>query len=144
MRYCTLADLLLAIPECTLVQLANDAPDAIAPDELIVERAVSQAEELIDGYLRGRYSLPLAEVPTVLRELTVNLARHWLYARRPEGGELPDTISRTYKAALDLLANIRDGKVTLGVATGAAAPERGPVRVRSAGRVFNAGWLDRF
>ena len=92
MRYCSLADLQLAIPPQTLIWLSNDDESATAMNQAVVEEAVRQAEELVDAHLRGRYNLPLAPVPSVVKDMTVNLARHWLYARRPEGSELPDAV----------------------------------------------------
>ncbi|AVG15383.1 hypothetical protein CFN79_05625 [Chromobacterium vaccinii] len=148
MRYCTLADLQLAIPQATLVQLTNDAPAdySVAPEPnlAVVEEAVLQAEELVDAHLRGRYVLPLVTVPSVIKDSTVNLARHWLYARRPEGNELPDAVTRTYKAALQILESIRDGKLHIGVPTGEAAPEPGEVRVRARRQLFSASMLERY
>lgn len=103
MRYCSLADLQLAIPPQTLIWLSNDDESATAMNQAVVEEAVRQAEELVDAHLRGRYNLPLDPVPSVVKDMTVNLARHWLYARRPEGSELPDAVTRTYKSALQML-----------------------------------------
>ena len=92
MRYCSLPDLQLAIPPQTLVWLSNDDESATAMNAAVVEEAVRQAEELVDAHLRGRYILPLDPVPSVVKDMTVNLARHWLYARRPEGSDLPDAV----------------------------------------------------
>jgi phage gp36-like protein len=151
MRYCTLADLQLAIPLRTLIDLSNDSDGAgfsqAAPTEInqpVIEEAVRQAEELVDAHLRGRYVLPLDPVPSVVKDMAVNLARHWLYARRPEGAELPDAVTRTYKGALDMLAAIRDGKLTVGTPTGQATPEPGEMKVSARPRRFDAGLLDRY
>ncbi|WP_432719848.1 DUF1320 domain-containing protein [Jeongeupia wiesaeckerbachi] len=149
MRYCTLADLQLAIPMATLIQLTNDsATDFNAPapvlNQAVVDEAVRQAEELVDAYLRGRYLLPLEPVPTVVKDITVNLARHWLYARRPEGNDLPDAVTRTYKSALQMLEAIRDNKLTIGAPTGEATPEPGEMKARTRPRRFSADLLDRY
>lgn len=119
MRYCSLSDLQLAIPPQTLIWLSSDDESAAAINTAVVEEAVRQAEELVDAHLRGRYNLPLDPVPSVVKDMTVNTARHWLYARRPgEGSELPDAVTRTYKSALQMLEAIRDGKLTIGVPGG--------------------------
>lgn len=149
MRYCSLADLQLAMPLATLIQLSNDAVAGYGQPEpslnlAVVEEAVHQGEELVDAHLRGRYHLPLATVPSMVKNITVNLARHWLYARRPEGSELPDAVTRTYKSALQMLEAIRDGKLTIGVPTGEAAPEPGEMKVRARPRRFSANLLDRY
>jgi len=147
MRYCTLEDLTLAIPARTLAQLSNDTAPATEPNLPVIERAVAHAEEVIDGYLRGRYELPLAAVPTVVRELAVSISRHWLYARRPEGKEdLPPAVVRAYKAAMEMLTAIQKGALTIGVAaTQAAQPEPAKMRVARAGRRrFGADVLEKY
>ncbi len=144
MRYCSLADLQLAVPAQTLVWLSSDDTAATEPALPVVEEAVRQAEELVDAHLRGRYVLPLAPVPTVVKDMTVNLARHWLYARRPEGSELPDAVTRTYKSALQMLESIRDGKLTIGAPTGEAQPEPGEIKVRAKRRMFDTDLLGRY
>ena len=144
MRYCSLADLQLAIPAQTLIWLSDDNPEAAGINLPVVEEAVRQAEELVDAHLRGRYNLPLDPVPSVVKDATVNLARHWLYARRPEGSELPDAVTRTYKSALQMLETIRDGKLTIGAPTGEAQPEPGEMKVRARRRTFDNDLLERY
>lgn len=149
MSYCTLADLQLAMPTQTLIALSNDAvPDFNSPqptmNESVITEALGQAGELIDAYLRSRYTLPLVEVPSVVKNLAVQLARHWLYARRPEGAELPDAVVRGHKEAIRLLESIRDGKVALGLPGGEPAPEPGEVKVRARRRTFGANLLERY
>jgi phage gp36-like protein len=140
MRYCTLADLRLSIPEQTLIWLSNDDPQATTLHQDVITEAIRQAEEMADAHLRGRYSLPLEPVPTVVKDVTVNLARHWLYARRPEGNELPDAVTRTYKSAVHLLEAIRDGKLTLGsTTTSQYVPEPGAHKVRASHRFLRGG-----
>lgn len=143
MRYCTRADIGNAIPEITLIQLSNDDPAAQQPNENVIGDGVRQAEELVDGYLRGRYNLPLDPVPTVLRDAVVYLARHWLYQRRPEG-MMPDPVKDGRKDTIKLLESIRDGVVTLGMPTGQAAPEPGEIRVRARRPQFTNDHWERY
>ena len=145
MNYCSLTDLQLAIPAQTLIWLSNDDPAAEAMNQAVVDEALRQAHELVDAHLRGRYNLPLSPVPSVVKDRTVNLARHWLYARRPEGSDLPDAVTRTYKAALKMLEQIRDGLLTVGSPEhGPATPEPGEMKVRARPNRFNASLLDRY
>ena len=86
---------------------------------------------MIDAHLRGRYTLPLAEVPTVLRDIAITLVRYRLYVRRPEG-DLPDTVKDDNKEARRQLEAIRDGKLTLGLqSTQKDVPESGEIRARA-------------
>lgn len=143
MHYCTRADIGKAIPELTLTQLSNDDSTAELPDESVIEDGVRQAEELVDGYLRGRYDLPLDPVPSVLRDAVVYLTRHWLYQRRPEGA-IPEAVKDSRKDTLKLLESIRDGVVTLGMPTGEAAPEPGKIRARARRQQFGDDLLERY
>lgn len=80
----------------------------------MVDSCIRYADELIDAHLRGRYILPLAEIPTVLRDIAITLVRYRLYARRPEG-DLPDTVKDDHKEALRQLRELRDNRLTLGL-----------------------------
>jgi len=134
MRYCTLDDIKLAMPASTLIALSNDDPMAAEIDLDVIERGARAAEELIDANLRGRYLLPLETVPTVINECAVTLIRQWLYARRPEGPDLPEVVTTSHIQALKTLREIRDGQLTIGLPTGQAAPEPGKFKVRAPGR----------
>lgn len=136
MRYCTRADIGRAIPEMVLLQLSSDDPAAQQPDEAVIEDGVRQAEEMVDGYLRGRYTLPIEPVPTIVRDAVVYLARYWLYQRRPEGSDIPEAVKDSRKNTLKLLESIRDGVISLGMPDGHAAPEPGEIRVRSRKQSF--------
>lgn len=143
MRYCTHTDIRQAIPELTLIQLSNDDPAAEQANESVIEDGVRQAEELVDGYLRGRYVLPLEPVPTVLRDAVVYLTRHWLYQRRPEGA-IPDAVKDSRRDTIKLLESIRDGVVTLGMPSGQATPEPGEIRVRARRQQFSDDTWSRY
>lgn len=134
-RYLTPEELLSFLPERSVIQLTNDDPRGTEPDMGKAEEALLAAGELVDGYLRGRYELPLAEVPTLLRDLARTIARFKLYERRPES-DMPETVMETYKAAVKTLEQIRNGRITLGVAaTEKDLPERGEHRI-SAPKAF--------
>lgn len=135
--YCSAHDLARAIPAQTLIWLSADDEAASAPDAAVIAQAIESAHEIIDAHLRARYVLPLPHVPPLLRELAVNLARHWLYARRPEGNELPEAVVRTHKAALSLLADMRDARLHLGLPPGQQSQlEPSVMKVRARKRVF--------
>ena len=62
-------------------ELDFDTPAAVKTE--VVDGCIRYADELIDAHLRGRYTLPLAEIPTVLRDIAITLVRYRLYTRRP-------------------------------------------------------------
>ncbi|MFT0531606.1 gp436 family protein [Castellaniella hirudinis] len=137
-RYCSLDDLRASIAARTLVELSQDDATKVRAgeqDAAVIQRAIDQAEDLIDGYLRNRYTLPLSSVPTVIRDLAVSLARHALYARRPER-DLPATVKSTYDGSIHTLGLIRDNRVSLGLPDGRAQGEPGKVLVKTRPKRF--------
>ena len=59
MYYINAENMLKAMSKPELVQLTNDEPRATEPDMAVVDEAIRYASDLVDGYLRGRYPLPL-------------------------------------------------------------------------------------
>ncbi|MCX9038486.1 DUF1320 domain-containing protein [Citrobacter portucalensis] len=144
--YCSPAELEQSIPRNTLIQLSSDDPTASDPDGGVVNDALQFAGELIDAHLRGRYTLPLQEVPTVVRDMARTLARYWLYSRRPEG-DLPEVVKDSYRVTVKTLENIRDNKLTLGITTTQTdMPESGEFRVSAPRARFSGrgGLLEKF
>ena len=148
MSYTTDADLFSLIAARTLTQLAADDPQAEAPEPLILAEARAYADAQVDARLRQRYSLPLASVPRELRDWALALARRWLYERRPDGQDLPDAVQNAAKEALASLDAVRDGKMSLAIASATDGdtrdPEGGRVRVVAPERVFTADVLGRY
>ena len=135
--YLSPEELLAFMPGKSVAQLTNDDPKAEKADMAKVQEAVRAAEELADGYLRGRYALPLSTVPTLLRDVVRTIARFKLYERRPES-KMPDTVLETYKASVKTLEQIRSGRITLGVAaTAEPVPERGEHRMSAPAAYFS-------
>jgi len=113
MSYCTLDDLKQAIPEDNLIQLTDDGGIGQVDMEK-VNNAIAYAKQLIDGYLRGRYPLPLTNVPALMKHLAVDLAIFYLYARRFEL-DMPETMVNRHKNAIKLLEQIQKGIIRLGI-----------------------------
>lgn len=113
MPYCTLTDIVKAIPEENLIQLTDDEGRGVM-DNSKIEEAINYAEQLIDGYLRGRYSVPLNPVPELIRRLAVDLAVFFLYSRRFELN-MPESMLERKRECIRLLEHIQQGKVLLGI-----------------------------
>lgn len=135
--YCTIDDVRKQIPDATLKMLTQDDPSDPDYSLSIVNDAIADASEKIDAALRGRYPLPLSEPSTLLKSIAVDLVRHQLYMRRPDGGELPDGVVRSYKTANENLKAVAKGDLSLGIKTsGESLPENGPWRVKAPKRRF--------
>lgn len=108
MAYCTKDDILNIIPERELINLTVDYPtgDAVVNDAQL-SGAIDYADNCINGFLRGKYNLPLETVPPMIVKLSADIAVYRLYIRRPQ--DLPEHIKDNYKSSLDLLKNIQKG-----------------------------------
>lgn len=81
-------------------------------DCVVAEEAILYSSTLIDGYLRGRYSLPLNTHFPLLRILAIDLSIYRLYSRRMRN-EMPEVIDNNYKNAIATLRDIQKGTITL-------------------------------
>ncbi len=109
--YCTLDDIEKHTSTPTLIQLTSDDGQEIV-DKTVVEEALLYSSALIDGYLRGRYSLPLDICFPLLRVLAVDLSVYRLYSRRMRN-EMPEVIETAYKNAIATLRDIQKGVISL-------------------------------
>lgn len=120
--YCTQTDIMQSgIPEDDLIQLTDDN-DLGAVDPDVVAKAISRADEMIDGFLRARYTVPLAEVPGLLNSLAIDLCVYFLYGHKPHV-ETPDRVVDSYREARADLRRIQRSEIDLGIAspTGSAS-----------------------
>lgn len=109
MPYATAADLQDRLGEARLVQLTDlQSPPLGLVDMTVVQKALDDADAEIDGYLVGRYVLPLATVPAVLRVHAITLAHARLLG--PSASEID---REELKATRDFLASVARGQVNL-------------------------------
>jgi len=124
--YLEQTDLLELIDEATLISLTDDADDGYVNEEIVAE-VLDTAEEEAMGYIANRYSVPLVEVPGVVKKHTVAIAAHALYSRRMDP---PDRIVTAHKNAINYFLKVADGKAHIQGAT----PKTDPATRTSAGR----------
>jgi phage gp36-like protein len=126
--YATAQDLQDRYPERDLVQLTD--PNGVVIDAGRLDRALRAASALIDGYLQGRYPLPLAQVPEVLVEYACDIAMYRLQTLRP-ADDIEDARNR-YRDAIKYLEQVSRGDLQLGLslanvpAAQSAGPETAP------------------
>ncbi len=140
MAYCTQADLAALIPTAELVELTTDSGSQ--PDAAVIAEAIAKAGAVIDAYCGGRYAVPLAPVPDIVKTLCVDLAIYHLYSRRDQ---MPEIRRQKYEDAMSYLKDIAKGVATLGAAEAAAAVSgAGLADLSSQARVFDrdklSGW----
>ena len=85
--------------------------------------ALADASAEIDGYLDGRFALPLTDAPTVLNRLACDVAMYRLQSLRPIH-DMADARQR-YEDAVQLLVRVARGEVTLGLTADNLEPAEG-------------------
>lgn len=112
MAYCTQAELIERYSERMLIEISDraDAPTGTI-DTALIDRAIADADALIDGYLAVRYQLPLASVPRLVKDLSLRIAIYYAHAH-----VAPDKIKEGHDNAIATLKQISAGHVRLDVA----------------------------
>ncbi|EDQ34294.1 Mu-like prophage protein gp36 [Hoeflea phototrophica DFL-43] len=126
MDYCTQIQLEARYGEALLVEISDraDVPTGTIDAELIT-RAITDATALIDGYLAGRYQLPLATIPALVTDLAQRIAIYYAHSNVAS-----EKISKDYEAALRQLKDIASGLIKLD-AGGAEPAGSGASEVRT-------------
>lgn len=134
--YCTPQDLIDRFGQAEVAQLAPALLGQV--DTARVQRACDDAGDIVDGYLRPRYTLPLSVVPRLLVKLSAAIARHELHL----GGDRQptDQVLRDRDQAIALIKDIAAGKADLGVDASGAEPAEDTTAVRF--KKGNAGLLE--
>ena len=142
MSYATAQDMINRYPNRDLVQLTNEDPTATTVNDVPITQALADASAEIDGYIEGRFALPLTDPPAVLNRLTTDIAMYRLQSLRPLH-DLEDARKR-YEDAVAMLTKVAAGELTLGLSADDQEPPTaaGAVEtVHAPNRVFNRGKL---
>lgn len=143
MAYLTHQDMIDRFGEDALIQLTDRAdPPTDAINPAVLGQALADADELINGYVAGRYAVPLTPVPELVKRIAADLAFYFLH-----GDAAAELVIQRYDKAVATLKQISAGTITL-QAAGVAAPsseiaDEG-VAFDGPGRVFSAKTLDSF
>ncbi len=116
-NYITSSDIERVISKKEVVDLLNDANRNVTITDGIIsnliDEIITEAEDLVNGYLRGRYDTPLSTVPSIIKRITLNVFRYYLYDRR--NISIPQNIVDSYDESVSQLENIRKGLLDLGI-----------------------------
>ena len=144
MFYCTAEDIEIQIGKEPLIQLTNDNCEQDTIDTVVCEEAILYSSTLIDGYLRGRYNLPLNTHFPLLRVVAMDLSIYRLYSRRIMT-EIPEVVCDAYKNAIKTLENLQKGIITLETQDNQTL-QNGQYRTNKTelDRLFNKGRLSEY
>jgi len=130
MAYSVLDDLKKKIDEAVLVQL-TDTTDSGVIDSAKTDRAIRDADALIDSYAGKMYKVPMSPAPDVITDISATLAIAGLHKFRSVDSPV---WSEAYGRAVEFLSKVASGAVTL---EGAVAEPAGADDVSSS-QMFTA------
>lgn len=133
MAYATITAMQQRFGERELIYLSerDDAPVDVI-NTAVIEQAITDASDVIDGYLAGRYELPLVTVPNLLEQFCCDIARYKLGTN-----DTPEHIETRNKEAIKFLTSVAKGELSIGVnALGQDAKVQNTATIQSAGSVF--------
>jgi len=142
MAYCTLDHLNDRFGPATIIALTDRADVPTGTVDLdVLNRAIGEADAMIDGYLAGRYALPLPTVPPRLTTLSMDITMWRLHI-----GEPSTKVKDDYNAAERALREIASGVSRIPELTGLepAAPGTSGVVVTDRERPFAADQMKGF
>jgi len=110
MTYATIQNMIDRFGEDELIQL-TDRQNLGVIDNVVVNRALADADARINGYLGVRYTMPLSlPQPTGLERLGCDIARYALHEDR-----VTEIVQKRYDDAIALLRDVAAGKAELGL-----------------------------
>lgn len=85
----------------------------------IIAAHITRAEGVVNSYIANRYSLPFATVPPVIRSISEDLASYYtIRASYVQDGQRKNEYLPAYESAMEMLKEIRDGKMPLALTDG--------------------------
>ena len=132
MPYATQADLEARFRQQELIELTDESGIGVI-DAAAVAVALADADSEINGYLAGRYALPLAQTSPELVRLACDIARYKLYDTRAT-----EQVKARYDDAIKKLRDVSRGVASLGIDQ-ASQPVAvaGSASISSGGRDFS-------
>lgn len=110
--YANVEDFVVRIGERESIELTDRDGFGIV-DEALLKVALDDSSSQIDGYLSGRYRLPLGAVPQNLTRICCDLARYHLTSK--SSVTMTEEVENRYKFCLKELESISKGIVSLGL-----------------------------
>lgn len=107
MAYIDQAGLIARFGEDELIALTDRDGTGLV-DAQVIDQAIQDASDFIDGYLAGRVELPMAMVPPILKRIAADIARYFLYDEAPT-----EIVTQRFEDARAYLRDIQSGKVRL-------------------------------
>ena len=138
MAYCSQAELEARFGSDEVADLL-DRDNSGAADTGALASAQADADALVDGYLAGRYSVPLASPPVIIVGIAASLVRFNLW-----GNNAPDEVRKRYDDAVARLKDIAAGRLVIPADVLEPTDDAGGIDYYAEDRVFTSSSLSGF
>lgn len=113
-QYTTVADMKTYFDDNYLNQFTIDTGETSTTDDTVIGAAVDASNNLIDGFICKKYSVPITNsllIPDILKQIARYFTYYELYIRRD--GKPDADMMRQREDYLDLLKRIAKGEILL-------------------------------
>jgi len=138
MGYCDQTDIERRIGSTLLIELTDDS-GAGTVDASVLGECISDADGVVNSFVRGQYSVPLTTVPDLIKRIATYVTVYYLYDRRASAfGGIPPHADANYKWAMEMLRDLRAGEIDLGIEPPPAASTAQVSKTDGPTRTFTA------
>lgn len=107
MAYCTRDDLESRFGTIEIADLLDQDNNG-NEDGQRLDSAIADAGALVDGYIAGRYAVPLETTPALIKDVACDVTRYKLWRNRA-----PEEVQKRYDQAISTLRDISRGVISL-------------------------------
>ena len=119
MSYLTREELIERFGETEIVRLERNIAKTEGPNPSTSEKSISDAEEMVNGYVAVQYPLPLPITTEPVKRAVAVIARYFLYKDKPT-----EIVRLDYEDVIGWLKQIAAGKAVLIFPVADDQPER--------------------
>lgn len=143
MAYCTIDDIKQLMTESRLINLTDDSSTGLV-DENLLQEIIDDQALIIDGYLRGRYKLPISfnNQDPILRTVNESMVLVQLELRRSQS---LSSFGEYHKENFERkLTDIKNGKIALDIPADTPSSDiPTPIITSKKTKVFTDDYLDK-
>lgn len=113
--YCSQTDVERRITTPLLAMLTSETANDTAVNTTIAQYLITMACGTIDSYLGDVYTTPFTTVPTIIKNLAIDLTCVYAFQRKPDNFPMPEAWKNVYTNALKTLQSITEGTIDIGL-----------------------------
>ena len=98
-----------------LTRLTAETDNADDIDQSVIDQAIEDADNLIDGYCAIKYHTPFAVVPPRVRTGSAKIAAFNLFEKRASSVGMPEAIRQSFEDEVGFWKDVSKGIAALGV-----------------------------